>query len=189
MTWVDFVVLGVMGLSAALALGRGFVREVLSIGAWIGAVVIASRGQVYGREFAAQWIADPQVASAASFVGLLLVALIVLKLVARAISGMVKGSALGSIDRSLGLVFGLGRGALLAIIAYIIGSMAVAIDHWPQPVREARCLPLLYSGAKWVGQNFLPEEYRPRLYAPPSAHTPSADNLLRALPLGKALGK
>ena len=36
MTWVDLVVLAVLALSALLAFMRGFVREVLGIGAWVG---------------------------------------------------------------------------------------------------------------------------------------------------------
>ena len=190
MTWVDLAVLGVMALSGLLACLRGLVREVLGIGAWIGAIVIATHGQAYGRGIAGQWIPDPQLAGAASFAVLLLVSLIVLSLVARMISKLVKGSALGSIDRTLGLVFGLLRGALLAIVTYMVAGMAIAIDHWPAPVLEARCLPWLYEGSAWVRENFLPEEYRPRLYAPPASPHPTSDALLRATPLGRAaIGK
>ncbi len=186
MTWVDLVVLGVMALSGLLACMRGLVREVLSIGAWIGAVAIAAGGQAWGRDVAQQWISDPQIATAASFVVRLLISLIILKLIARSISSVVKTTALGSVDRTLGLVFGLGRGALLVIAAYMLAGMTTSIDHWPDPVKEARCLPLVYSGAVWVREKILPEEYRPRLYPPPGGQNPSSDSLLHANPLGRA---
>ncbi len=190
MTWVDFAVLGVMALSGLLACMRGFVREVLSIGAWIGAFLIAANAQAYGKQFASQWISDPQIAGTASFVVILLVALIILKIVARSISKLVSGIGLGSIDRTLGLVFGLGRGALLAIVAYILAGMTTSIDHWPDAAKDARCLPFIYTGAVWVQQNALPPEYRPRLYAPPSGQNPSAASLLQASPQGRpATGK
>jgi len=41
MQWPDLVLLGVMVLSALIAFSRGFVREVLSVGAWIGAAAVA----------------------------------------------------------------------------------------------------------------------------------------------------
>jgi membrane protein required for colicin V production len=189
MTWVDLAVLGVLALSGLLACMRGLVREVLGIGAWIGAIAIASNGQALGRGVAAQWISDPQLASAASFVTLLLISVIVLSVIARILSKVVKGSMLGGIDRTLGLVFGLVRGAVLAIVVYIVACMAIAIDHWPEPFRDARSLPYIYQGAVWVREYLLPEEYRPRLYAPPSVATPPSEALLHATPTGRAVGK
>ena len=41
MTWVDLVVFGFLAVSGLLAFARGFVREVLGIGAWVGAVAVA----------------------------------------------------------------------------------------------------------------------------------------------------
>ena len=38
MTWVDLAVLGVLVVSALLAFIRGFVREVLGLAAWVGAI-------------------------------------------------------------------------------------------------------------------------------------------------------
>ncbi len=186
MTWVDLVVLGVIALSALLACMRGLVREVLGIGAWIGSVVIASALQPWGKQIAMQWIKDEQIAGAVSFVALFLVAVIVLKIIARIIGNLVDGMGLGSIDRTLGLLFGIARGGLLAIVAYIVAGMTTSIDHWPDAARDARCLPYVYKGAVWVRQNALPEDYRPRLYAPPSAPNPTADSLLQASPQGRA---
>ena len=40
MTWVDLAVFGFLAISGLLAFARGFVREVLGIGAWVGAVAL-----------------------------------------------------------------------------------------------------------------------------------------------------
>jgi len=190
MTWVDGVVLGILALSGLLAFSRGLVREVLSIGAWIGALAVAAKMQPAGKEIASQWLKEPQIAAAASFVALLLISLIILKLLAKAISNMIHSTGLGGIDRTLGLLFGLARGAFLVIAAYILAGMTMSIDRWPAAVRDARSLPWVYEGATWVRTNLLPDDYRPKLYAPPTAQIPSSDALLRASPLGRAvLGK
>ena len=67
-----------------------------------------------------------------SFIIVFLVSLIVLSLIAAAIGSAVRASAIGGVDRTLGLVFGLARGAALAIVAYIFACMAVPPDRWPR---------------------------------------------------------
>jgi len=185
MTWVDGVVLGLLGVSALLAFARGLVREVLGIGAWVGAVVIALQALPWSRELVRTWIKEQAWIDPLAFVGVLIVSLIVLSLIARAIGRGVRESALGGVDRSLGLLFGLARGAGLVILAYILGGMAMAIDQWPEPVLKSRSLEPAYQGARWVVAQ-LPDDYRPRLYAPPQGPQATAESLLRATPQGKA---
>jgi membrane protein required for colicin V production len=188
MTWVDLAVLGVMAISALLAFMRGLVREVLGIGAWIGAGAAAVEGLPLARSVARNWISTPEWVDPISFVAVFLITLIILSLIARAIARSVRGSALGGVDRTLGLVFGLARGAALVILAYIIGGMAVSTDHWPDPVLDARLLEPVFEGARWVALQ-MPEEFRPRVYAPRVGRQTTADALLQATPQGRATSK
>ena len=58
---------------------------------------------------------------------------------------------LGGLDRTLGLVFGLARGAALVILAYIIAGMVVPVDRWPPPVLASRaCWHRPIRGALWA---------------------------------------
>ncbi|MDR3535652.1 MAG: CvpA family protein [Acetobacteraceae bacterium] len=188
MTWVDLAVLGVLAISALLAFLRGLVREVLGIGAWIGAVMAAIEALPMARDVARKWITEPAWIDPVSFLAVFLVTLIVLSLVARFVGRMVRGSALGGVDRSLGLVFGLARGAALVILAYIVGGLVEPVDHWPGPVLEARALSPAYEGANWVVKK-LPAEYRPHLSPPPPGRETTAEALLHATPQGRATGK
>ncbi|MGE0224714.1 MAG: CvpA family protein [Acetobacteraceae bacterium] len=187
MTWVDLVVLGILVVSAALAFMRGLVREVLGIGAWVGAVVIAIKGLPYVRPLARDWLSEPAWIDPVAFTAVFLVSLIILSLLARMIGQTVRGSALGGVDRSLGLLFGLARGAALVILAYILGGMAVAVEQWPDPVLEARLLTPTFEGAKWAVRQ-LPDDFRPHVHAPPAGRQATADALLRATPQGTPLG-
>lgn len=187
MTWVDLAVLGVLAVSALLAFLRGFVREVLGIGAWIGAAAVAVWGAQYARTPVERWIDSPDWAEPVALLGIFLVALIVLLLVAHLFGRLVRGSPLGGLDRTLGLLFGLGRGAALVIIAYILGGMAVPTDHWPNPVKQALALHPTYQGARWAAEQ-LPERFRPPVPKPPVGPRASADALLRATPQGRAIG-
>ncbi|HVC62896.1 MAG TPA: CvpA family protein [Acetobacteraceae bacterium] len=188
MTWVDLAVLVVLAVSALLAFMRGLVREVLGIGAWIGAGLAAAWGLPLARPQFHQWFGTSPWADPIAFVAIFVVALILLMLVAHAIGRAVRFSPLGGLDRTLGLVFGLVRGAALVIVAYIVAGMVVPVDQWPQPVQQARSLAPAYAGARWVVHQ-LPVDYRPRLYAPPAGRQATAEALLHATPQGSALGR
>ena len=179
MTWVDGVLLLVMVLSAILAFLRGFVREVLGIAAWIGAAfaAFALRGLV--RPFMDEVVQADWLADGLSVAAIFLVVLIVLKLVIHVLAGSIQASPLGGVDRSLGAVFGLARGFFIAICAYALaGLLEPDTAQWPAPVREARSLPHAADGARWV-VGLLPEEYRPRIAAPPERRVPTQEDLLR----------
>jgi len=186
MTWVDLAVLGVLAISALLAFLRGFVREVLGIGAWIGAGVVAVWGARYARVPVEHWVDNPSWAEPIALIGVFLVTLIILLLVAHLFGRLARGSPLGGVDRTLGLLFGLARGAALVILAYILAGMVVPLNHWPDPVREALALRPTYQGALWATRH-LPEQFRPPLQAPPAGPRDSADALLRATPQGRAI--
>jgi membrane protein required for colicin V production len=189
MAWVDIAVFGFIILSGLLAFGRGLVREVLGIGAWIGAGVAAFAGLPMMREWVRTWMTSAEWIDPISFIIVFLISLIVFSLVAKAIGGFVRNSVLGGLDRTLGLLFGLARGACVIIIAYIIGQMVFPIDRWPDAVLNARVLTPTYAAAAWV-RDQLPEDYRPhRLEPPPQGRETTAEALLRAAPQGRATGR
>jgi len=188
MTWVDLAVLGLLAMSGLLAFVRGLVREVLGVGAWVGAVAAAIAGLPWMRGPVRTWLSAPEWVDPVSFLIVFLITLIILMLIARAIGSVVRGSALGGVDRTLGLVFGLARGAMVIIIAYVVGGMVFPITHWPAVVLDARTLPFTYQAARWVREQ-LPEGYRPRIYAPPAGRETPAEALLHASPQGRATGR
>ncbi len=187
MTWVDLAVLGVLAVSGVLALARGFVREVLGLGAWAGAAAFTYWGMPLARPRFEQWIASPEwvgvVTGAALFIG----SLLLLMVLSGWIGSLVRASVLGGLDRTLGLVFGLARGALLVVAAYIAAQMVIPIDQWPGAVLQARSLRPAYEGAAWVVAH-LPPDARPLVRAPPVQKQTTAEDLFRAQPLGRAVG-
>jgi len=179
MTWVDFVVLGVLLLSAGLAFFRGLVREVLGIGAWVGAAVVGLLAEPYVKPWMAGHVQPDWLATGLAVGAVFLVVLVVLKVMIHWLAGKVQRSALGGVDRALGLVFGLARGAFVVVLAYILGGLAMpAADRWPEEVRQARSLPLAADGAEWLVAH-LPPEFRPRLPEGTGRQDPTMDQLLR----------
>lgn len=179
MTWVDGVILAVLAVSALLALLRGLVHEVLGIAAWAGAVVAALLLRPEVTPLLEPHVDPPWLADALATGGVFLAVLIPLKLIVAAIARRVQDSMLGGTDRLLGLAFGAARGAALVAAAYILGGMVLpATDRWPEPVRDARSLPLVVDTATWM-VSLLPPEWRPRVAIPPEPKIPPMEDLLR----------
>lgn len=187
MNWVDLIVIGVVALSALLALLRGFVREVLGIAAWIGAAIFAIWAAPFVTARFLRWF-GPDFGRAAALAAMFLAALLVLSFISSMAGGVVRASMLGGVDRTLGVVFGLLRGAALVAFAYIVGGWVVTADRWPEPVRQARTLPYAYEAAVFA-TDLLPAAYRPSIVRPPAGREARADDFLRALPQGRAIGR
>jgi len=179
MTWVDGIVLAVLALSALIAFSRGLVREVLGVGAWAGAVVFALYLFPHAVPLLAGTVQPPWLAELLAIGLSFVVALVMLKLLIAWFAGLVRSSVLGGLDRALGMVFGFARGAFLVLLAYIVGGLFLpSVERWPEPVREARSLPVVADAAAWLVAQ-LPPEYRPRLPDLPRSDMPRMDELLR----------
>jgi membrane protein required for colicin V production len=74
------------------------------------------------------------------------------------VSGQVRGNGLGALDRSLGLVFGLARGAVIVCAAFILGDFFER-DHsrWPETAKTARLMPTVERGAAFL-EKLLPDD-------------------------------
>lgn len=144
---IDLIVIAVILLSGVFALARGFVKEVLSIVSWVGAVFATLYGFPIASAFARQFISSPLIADGVAGGALFLVTLFALSLISGLIASRVRGSTVGSVDRSLGFVFGLLRGFVLVSIAYLAMSWAVPPAEQPEWVRAAKTMPLLERGS------------------------------------------
>ncbi|MFI5019881.1 MAG: CvpA family protein [Dongiales bacterium] len=155
--FVDLAVIGVMLISALLAFGRGLVREVLSIGAWVAAALAALWGFPYAKDIARKYISITILADVVTATAIFLVTLIICAAISHAIARNVRGSTFGALDRSLGLLFGLLRGAVLICFAYLLFTWAVPNEaDQPDIIKEARSRPLVASGAD-ILRSLLPQ--------------------------------
>lgn len=187
MTWVDGVAIAIVVLSAAFSMVRGFVREVLGVGAWAGAVLAALNGYTLVLPEVSSVLPMKNLVVYVSMAVVFIVVLIVLSIISAMIGGMVRGSVLSGLDRSLGLVFGTVRGGLILCVAYIALCVGVAQTQWPQPLVNARFLPFAYQGAVAL-ESLVPKLYRPNIEPPPGAEAPGAGHLMQQPVAGSALG-
>ena len=129
-------------ISAILATARGLTREVLSLATWAGSAAIAVYMYLYHPDIAQQYIAEEVVANIATVVVTFIVSLIVLHLLTMRIADFVVDSRIGPIDRTLGFVFGVLRGVLIAIVITIFGLWLLP-NNLPDWAANAQTLPHL----------------------------------------------
>lgn len=156
-TWLDLLLLGVMLISGLLAMIRGFIREILSIAAW-GAAAVAT-ALLYGKllPIAKANISSDLVAAGAVIGGVFLVTLLVVSVITVRISDLILDSRIGALDRTLGFLFGLGRGLIIVVVAFLFFSWLVPQAKQPEGVRSAKSLRALQLTGNWL-QDLLPQD-------------------------------
>ena len=149
----DIGVVAVLLVSAILALARGFVREVLAISSWIGAAAVTYYVFPFAQEpfrgYVKEWFDFKQtlVADIAAGVTIFIVVLVILAVISAWISRKVQSSDIGALDRSLGFLFGLARGAVVVSLAYLLLIQFIPPKEHPSWVKEARSVPAMGAGA------------------------------------------
>ena len=156
-TWLDMILLGVMLISGLLAMIRGFMREILSIAAWAAAAVATVL--LYNKllPIAKANISSDLVASGAVIGGVFLITLLIVSVVTVRISDMILDSRIGALDRTLGFLFGLARGLIIVVVAFVFFAWLVPPAKQPDGVRNAKSLEVLNKTGEWL-QALLPQD-------------------------------
>ena len=148
LTALDIVVILLVGGAALLGIRRGFVQEVLSLGAWILIVVglkvahtplTAALVNPIGSTGGAAVLAFALIAGLAYFGG---------RLVANRLGRGVRSSLLGPVDRALGFGFGalkglVGASLLFLLLVLVTDTLGGGPTQRPEWVTQARTYPLL----------------------------------------------
>ncbi len=130
MTVVDVVIIFVIVLSALFGLLRGFMKESISLAKWVIATWIAATFAPKLAPMLPAAIESEAVRQAISFATLFIIVFILGTLVTHLVTRILIKTGLTSIDRVLGVGFGVLRGALIIIIFVIVAG------HFPQMLQE-----------------------------------------------------
>ena len=181
---LDLGVIGIVVLSAIFAFARGFVREALSIVAWTGAAYITFKGFDWVYAQVEPRVHDRLLSQLIAGFGLFVISLIVLTILTGIIARTVRASGLSPIDRTLGFIFGLARGAFLVCFAYLLLDFSgVQPSDRPVWIREAKSEPYLHQGADAL-RRFLPESLKLKgATAAEESTSPPARNSQRLTPV------
>ena len=156
-TLLDIILLMVMLISGLLAMIRGFMREILSIGAWGVAAIVTLYSYSRVLPMAKQYFASDTVAAAVSVGGVFLATLLIVSIITARISDMILDSRVGALDRTLGFLFGLGRGLVIVVVAFLFFAWLVPDRSQPDWVRSAKSKLVLQNTGQWL-MSMLPDD-------------------------------
>jgi membrane protein required for colicin V production len=148
MNGADYLILGVLAFSVLLGLLRGFVRESIALLAWLGGLWLAWRYAPLLEPLFRGAIEEPASTWAARAV-IVLAVLIVGWLLAAILSYFLRHSALSiMVDRLLGMVFGVFRGAVVIAVFVLVAQFAhLEQTRW---WKNSRLLPYAAECAGWI---------------------------------------
>ena len=155
--YLDIVLIAVMLVSGLLAMVRGLIREVLSIAGWAAAAGAALYAYAKFLPFAKNYFNNDYVAIGVTISGAFLVTLIVVSIITVRISDKILDSRIGALDRTLGFLFGLARGLLIVVVAFLFFSWLVPDKQRPDWVTGAKSRVVLQGTGDWL-MSLLPDD-------------------------------
>lgn len=115
LNWADLTLLGIIAFSSLISVLRGFTKEALSLIIWVVAFIVARSFQGQAQTLLAPFIDDPVMLLIAAFASLFVATLLVGAVLSYLASFLLKVTGLSTLDRVLGVVFGMARGAVVCV--------------------------------------------------------------------------
>ncbi|MCK4950374.1 MAG: CvpA family protein [Gammaproteobacteria bacterium] len=156
MNWVDIAILVIIALSAGISLLRGFVREALSLLAWIISIWVAITFSHKLSVLLENMIASASARLAVAFVALFVITLIAGSMANYLASQLVKKTGLTGTDRMLGVIFGVARGIAVVVILVMLAGLTQSIPEetwW----KQSMLMTHFQDAAIWM-RGFLPHD-------------------------------
>ena len=181
-TLIDFLVVAVILISAGYAAWRGFMSEVLTILSWAAAAFATLYVGPYVVPMARSVVSTAWVANVIGYAAVFLAVFIPLSFMSHRVAQSVHNSPVGSLDRLMGVVFGVLRGLVIVGVAYVVVTLFVAVPEQPLWLTRAQLLPLIQSSSE-VLLSLVPEQDRVAVQsggAPSETRDPLADVIQRS---------
>lgn len=121
----DWAIVAVLGLSILLSFWRGFVREAASLAGWVAAFVIANMFVGEMATLLSQWIVNVTGRYIAAYALLFAGTLVIVGVLSRLGTQVVRVTGLTLLDRVLGTAFGFARGIIIVLVlVYLLRQFA-----------------------------------------------------------------
>jgi membrane protein required for colicin V production len=155
MSALDIFVIVLLGGGALIGIVRGLVQEILSLMAWVVAVVMLRLFHAPISVSLTEPVGTATGAAVLAFILLFLPSFLFMKLLARSLGRKSRKSVLGPFDRVLGGGFGMVKGLLAATLFFLLANLATDVIYGPDAnrpdwMRKSRTYPLLNASGRAV---------------------------------------
>lgn len=157
LTIFDAAAVGLVIISALMAVARGFMRELATLGAFVAAVAATFYIHMFVQPPLAGVLPDTLPDWTATAIIVVVVFVIVYVFAAWAgqkITKSVNGpDGLGPVDRIAGFVFGIARAWLVLVFAVLLMKLVLKPEQFPSQIADAKVYPMLNGAADYVISN------------------------------------
>lgn len=126
MVWFDFIIVGIVAISVMVSIVRGFIREALSLVAWILSLFGAVKAVPFVLPLFVKFVDSKYLSVVLAFSASFILLLVILSLLNMFFVKMLRRTGLREADRSLGALFGVARGAMVVVIVVLLTEMTPA---------------------------------------------------------------
>jgi len=150
MQGADYIIVAVIGISVAVGLIRGFIREAVALASWLIAIWVAWRFSGFLHPYLGGILETPEQKAWVARGIVLVIVLLIGALVGAVLSWITHTAAgLSLIDRALGVIFGLTRGIVLVGIGALLGqTLKLEGEPW---WAHSRLMPYAETVGGWLG--------------------------------------
>ncbi|PCI69146.1 MAG: colicin V production CvpA [Piscirickettsiaceae bacterium] len=129
--WVDFIIIGIICISALIGLFRGLIKEAFSLGIWLVSIWIAINFSQSFSAYFVDYIDVPSARIAVAFICLLILTLILGGMLSFLMSQIIDITGLTGTDRFAGFLFGIARGVVvMSVLILLAGLTPLPQDPW-----------------------------------------------------------
>lgn len=154
---LDLCILIVVAVSALIALNRGLIKEVLSIIGWVLSVVVVVFMLPIVQPLVQTRFDDDTMAIVVSSILIFIVFFVIWIIITSQIVDKIRSSKINSIDRILGLFFGIIRACILIILFNIMVGWIIPADEQPEMFKESKYFQLAGNFAEPI-EKLIPKE-------------------------------
>ena len=157
LTLFDAAAVALVIISALMAVARGFMRELATLGAFVTAVAVTFYVHMFTQQPLAGILPDTLPSWTSTAIIVVTVFMLVYVFAAWAgqkLSKSVNGpEGLGPVDRIAGFVFGVARAWLVLVFAVLLMKLVLKPEQIPSQIADAKVYPMLNGAADYVISN------------------------------------
>lgn len=159
MSFLDYLILGILGLNIIYSFARGAVREIFSLLALIAGYMVATRVYGYGTPYLERFISDSRLAGVISFIAVFLTVGVLVGIVGRILHVATKRVHLSFPNRLIGALFGFVKGVVFVSIILLVIPYFSDSASQGQLLKDSALAPFFAVATEAISSAFPTRKY------------------------------